>query len=288
MIIQTNQPVILNQKKVALRVSKFWDQISEGWQEVYGKHIHHGYYENNQPISHKAAQDKLLIKISDLLNISNEASILDVGCGIGGSSFYLAEKYHANVTGITLSKKQVKMAEIEAHKLNIKNILFKVEDALSLSSIPDQTFDIIWSLESCEQFYDKALFISQAYRVLKPGGKLMLATWCSSHSEFEGLLANKYRKLCLAFDVPYMPTIEYYYAILSKHHFILNTVLDWSLHVKKSWEVGLSLINTYSFLRLLKLGGLRGLRFAKQIKLMRDAFQEDYIKYGVFIATKEK
>ncbi|SRR5579883_1852933 len=284
MLIKTSQPIILDRDKITLQIAKFWDQISEGWRVIWGKHIHHGFYENDQTISHDVAQHNLIIKLTELLTIPNGATILDVGCGMGGSSIFLAEKYQANVTGITLSQKQASIARAQAAKLN--NVIFKVEDALALPSIPDNSIDIVWSLESCEQFFDKELFIQQAYRVLKPGGKLMLATWCSDREEYHDSDAKSYQKLCLAFDVPYMPTIEWYRETIIKNNFQVNTILDWSHHVKKSWDIGVSLVNAYSFLKLLKLGGLRGLRFAKQIKLMRDAFIQEKVKYGVFVASK--
>lgn len=285
-MVKTNQPIILNREKITHKIAHFWDGISEGWRKIYGPHIHHGYYENNQTITTQDAQEKLIQKLTDLLEIPSEAKILDVGCGMGGTSIYLAKKYHAVITGITLSQKQVNIATQQAQEKNIKNVTFKIEDALSLQSFENNSMDVIWSLESCEQFFDKSLFIQQAFRVLKPGGKLMLATWCSDKPEYEGKFEKKYKKLCRAFDVPYMPTIEYYRQLLKEQNFSLNASLDWSEFVLQSWDNGIMLVNAYSFLQILKMTGWRGLRFAKQIKLMRDAFQENRIQYGVFVATK--
>lgn len=286
MLIKTNQPLLNNHEKMTQQIADFWDQTSEGWQTVWGTHIHHGYYENNQPLNPKEAQEKLIEKLANLVEIAPQDKILDVGCGMGGSSIYLAKNYDALVTGITLSSKQIEIATRNAEKNNIKNVSFKIEDALLLKDFEDNSFDIVWSLESCEQFFDKNMFIKQAYRVLKPGGKLMLATWCSSCEEYEGNLAKKYQKLCLAFDLPYMPTIESYQNFLTAENFSIKLSVDWSLFVKKSWDIGLSLINAYTFIQLLKIGGWRGLRFAKQVKLMRDAFHQNRVFYGVFLAIK--
>ena len=286
MQIKTDHPVTNDRIKITNTIANFWDQISEGWKKIWGPHIHHGFYENNESITPLAAQEKLIEKLADMLQIAPQDQILDVGCGMGGSSLLLAKKYHATVNGITLSQKQVSIATLQAQLENIKNVNFKIEDALSLTSFADNSFDIIWALESCEQFYDKNLFIKQAMRTLKPGGKIMLATWCSSHEEYEGDLAKKYRKLCLAFDLPYMPTIEHYCNLFKMNDFALKETLDWSIYVKKSWDVGVSLINAYSFLQIFKMAGLRGLLFARQIKMMREAFRFNRVKYGVFLATK--
>lgn len=286
MKIKTCQPLMKNHIEITQLISTFWDKISLAWRDIWGPHIHHGFYEDDHAISPIEAQELLIEKITNLLTIRPQARILDVGCGMGGSSLVLAKKYNANVTGVTISAKQRSIAEHQAYVENVQNVNFKIENALSLSSIANKSIDIVWSLESCEQFYDKNLFLKQAFRVLKPGGQLMLATWCSSQEEFENQLAKKYRKLCYAFDLPYMPTFEHYQTILKNNGYNLKQTLDWSHYVEKSWDMGISLVNAYSFFQLLKKGGWRGLQFAKQIKLMRDAFRNGTVKYGVFIATK--
>lgn len=287
MKIKTDVPIINNREKITRKIGQFWDKISEAWQIVWGPHIHHGYYENNSvALTPLQAQEKLIEKLTELLEITPQSKILDVGCGMGGTCIYLANKYQAIVTGITLSQKQVDLATQQAHSIKIQNVEFKIEDALSLASLANNSFDIIWSLESCEQFYDKHLFIQQAHRVLKPGGKLMLATWCSDKDEYINEFAKKYQQLCNAFDSPYMPTIKYYHELLNIKGFDNITTLDWTNYVKKSWDIGISLVNTYTLLQIIKLSGWRGMRFTKQIKLMRDAFNQGSVKYGVFLATK--
>lgn len=286
MLIRTDEVLIPNREQISHQIAKFWDQISEGWRMVWGEHIHHGYYENNQQLTPKEAQEKLIEKLCARLPISAGMQILDAGCGMGGSSMYLSEKYAAHVLGITLSSKQASIARQQAEERNIKNVTFKVEDALALSSMQDNSFDLVWSLESCEQMFDKALFAKQVFRVLKPGGKFLLATWCSSQNSFVGQLAKKYKKLCLAFDLPYMPTTEWYSAMLVKQQFILTEVLDWSHFVKKSWDIGISLVNAYSFFRILKMAGWRGWRFAQQVKMMQEAFHTGRVHYSVFLAEK--
>ncbi len=284
--IKTNSPLLSDRAKITQTIANFWNQISEGWRMVWGPHIHHGYYENNNVLSPLEAQEKLIEKLAEIVDIMPHTKILDAGCGMGGSSLYLAKKYQATVIGITLSDKQVAIATQQAKLENIKHVTFQIEDALSLASFSDNSFDVIWSLESCEQFYDKNLFIKQAFRVLKPNGKLLLATWCSDRDEYEGQLAKKYKKLCQAFDLPYMPSIERYRVLLEKQNFIVKEICDWSTKVAKSWDIGVSLVSAYSFLKILKIAGWRGFRFAKQIKLMQEAFHQQWVRYGVFLAVK--
>jgi len=45
--IQTSQPIMTDNLKTTGNIAAFWDKISEAWREIWGPHIHHGYYENN-------------------------------------------------------------------------------------------------------------------------------------------------------------------------------------------------------------------------------------------------
>jgi tocopherol O-methyltransferase len=283
--MRTDQSIFDNRDVITADIANFWNRTTKAWHKIWGPHIHHGFYEEGKALTPLMAQENLLLKITELLNIRPESRILDVGSGMGGSSLFLAKNYRAHVTGITLSRKQIEIAELEAKKQNIANVNFKIDDALTLHHFSNQTFDMVWSLESCEQFYDKALFLKQAFRVLKPGGKLMLATWCSDREMYIGKMAKQYKKLCTIFDLPYMPSMEFYQKILTQQHFKIECVLDWSSSVKKTWEEGISLLRAYHFLQVWKMFGLHGFRALQKVKMMRDAFFEGRIKYGVFVAS---
>jgi tocopherol O-methyltransferase len=284
--IKTDHPFFHDPNKITQTVADFWDKISDGWHTIWGPHIHHGYYEHDKTLTPLEAQENLLYRLTENLVLPAGSQMLDVGCGMGGSSLYLAKKYNAHVVGVTLSQKQLEIATQKAKAENLSEVKFKIENALSLNSIANESMDCVWSLESCEQFYDKNLFLKQAYRVLKPGGKLMLATWCSDSEAYENAAARAYKKLCIAFDVPYMPTIKHYETLLADQRFTLSAAEDWTAHVEKSWSIGISFANAYSFIALLRMGGLRGLRFVKQLQLMKNAFALGRVKYGVFFAEK--
>jgi tocopherol O-methyltransferase len=288
MEVTTSIPVMTNATKIIANIAKFWDKTSLGWREIWGQHIHHGYYENGEDqysLTAAAAQENLLDKLCILLKPQAGDLLLDVGCGMGGSSIYLTKNYNAKVTGISLSITQLKIAR-EATKTQELSVTYKYDDAHYLANFEDNTFDIVWALESCEQFYDKALFIKQAFRVLKPGGKLLLATWCADREKYSGIAAKHYVSLCKGFDLPYMPTMTYYQQLLEKH-FAVTVMQDWSDNVKNSWEYGINKLKNFSFWKLFTIGGLTGVKLVSKLKLMSCAFKSGQIRYGVFIAIKE-
>ncbi len=287
MSLRTSDCLFTDSHKLTRRVSRFWDRVSPLWHDLWGPHIHHGYYEGQEVLSPVEAQERLVEKLVDLADLTIGQKILDAGCGMGGSTIYLARRFQADVTGISLSRRQIAIANEKARSLPSGQVRFLVEDALSLDSMPNGYFDVVWSLESCEQFFDKPLFFQQAHRVLKPGGALILATWCSGKEELQGKTAKDYVRLCRVFDLPYMPTMEFYLRALRAEGFKLEVTEDWSENVATSWTAGISFSKKLSAIRLLAKGGLRALTFIRHLKIMEEGYKNGAVKYGVFLARKK-
>ncbi|KAJ1431253.1 S-adenosyl-L-methionine-dependent methyltransferase [Ochromonadaceae sp. CCMP2298] len=167
-----------------------WEE--EGILEYYwGEHIHLGYYQESVraksallPPSKNFIQAKYdfideMLKFGRFELASKPQRILDVGCGIGGTSRYLAKKFgpETSVTGITLSQNQANRASALALEQGVPNAQFRVMDALAME-YADDTFDYVWACESGEHMPDKKKYVEEMTRVLKPGGKIVIATWC--------------------------------------------------------------------------------------------------------------
>lgn len=92
---------------------------------------------------------------------------------------FLAKKFgdSASVVGITLSGNQAKRAAALAEQQGVRNAEFRVMDALAMD-FPDNSFDLVWACESGEHMPDKKRYIEEMTRVLKPGGRIVVATWC--------------------------------------------------------------------------------------------------------------
>lgn len=138
--------------------------------------VHYGMWDENTGNFKEALLNSNQI-LMDIAGIPAGARILDAGCGVGGSSFFLAEKRAARVTGITLSEKQLEFANHKNHQLDLsERVDFKLED-YSNTSFPDDTFDLIWAIESFTSAQDKIKLANEASRILKPGGKIIIADY---------------------------------------------------------------------------------------------------------------
>ena len=162
-------------------VANSYDEWTEdGILEFYwGEHIHLGHYGSPPKPAKDFIQAKHdfvheMVRWGGLENLPAGTTLLDVGCGIGGSSRILAKDYSFDVTGVTISPQQVKRAqELTPAGVDAK---FQVDDAMALS-FPDASFDVVWSVEAGPHMPDKAVFARELLRVLKPGGILVVADW---------------------------------------------------------------------------------------------------------------
>jgi len=113
----------------------------------------------------------------EICGISEGEKILDAGCGVGGAAFYLNCERNAEVTGISLSQKQIEAArEIAGKKGVAERVSFQVMDFIR-TTFRDESFDVVWACESVCQAQDKTAFIKESFRVLKKGGKLIICDY---------------------------------------------------------------------------------------------------------------
>ncbi|MDH5612115.1 MAG: class I SAM-dependent methyltransferase [Gammaproteobacteria bacterium] len=116
-----------------------------------------------------------LIKLAEF---TPDMHILDVGCGVGGSTRRLSHETGCLVTGIDLSDEYIDAAERLTQLLNMQErVKFH---ACSATALPydDNTFDGVWSIQMNMNVEDKLLWLQEVYRVLKPGCRAILYEVC--------------------------------------------------------------------------------------------------------------
>jgi ubiquinone/menaquinone biosynthesis C-methylase UbiE len=105
----------------------------------------------------------------DQLNFSNQDHILDVGCGLGGATRFVADNYGSRVTGIDLSQEYTETGEALSNWVKLdKQITLQQGSALSMP-FEDETFDGGYMLHVGMNIEDKAVLFTEIYRVLRPG-----------------------------------------------------------------------------------------------------------------------
>lgn len=110
------------------------------------------------------------------LELKQGQKVLDVGCGIGGGDFYMAENFDVDVVGIDLSINMVSFALERAigRKCSVE---FEVADCTK-KNYPDNTFDVIYSRDTILHIQDKPALFRDFFKWLKPGGKVLISDYC--------------------------------------------------------------------------------------------------------------
>ena len=275
------------------QIQQFYDASSGLWEQVWGEHMHHGYYgpTGKEKKDRRQAQIDLIEELLNWAGVGQAEQILDVGCGIGGSSLYLAQKFNARATGITLSPVQASRATERAQEAGLDTeVQFQVADALEMP-FADNSFDFVWSMESGEHMPDKEKFLQECYRVLKPGGTFLMATWCHRPitpatgeltADEKQHLADIYRVYCL----PYVISVPEYEAIAHNLSFQNIRTADWSDAVAPFWDTVIdSAFEPKAIFGLLQ-SGWSTIEAALSLGLMSRGYQRGLIRFGLLCASK--
>jgi len=276
--------------KLNQNIQKFYDASTRLWEETWGEHMHHGYYgpDGTAEKDHFQAQIDMIEEFLRWGNVTQPRKILDVGCGVGGSSLYLANKFGAEVTGITLSPVQVSRAKtraIEAERA--EQTRFYAADAMN-PPFPNESFDLIWSLESGEHMPDKQRFLQTCFDLLKPGGIFLMATWCHrpESPELTPDERNSLEKIYQAYHLPYIISISEYADLAKNVGFTAIETADWTEAVAPFWKAVVRSVFRVKSITGLAQAGFSTIRGAMAMSLMISGYRSGLIRFGLLQGRK--
>jgi ubiquinone/menaquinone biosynthesis C-methylase UbiE len=114
------------------------------------------------------------VRLAQLAQINGSERVLDVGCGIGGPSRYLASKFGCQVTGLDLTADFVALAGMLAQRTRLSDkVSYRQGDALDMP-FADASFDLVWSQNAAMNIADRDRLYGEMRRVLTPAGRLAL------------------------------------------------------------------------------------------------------------------
>ncbi|WP_181802666.1 SAM-dependent methyltransferase [Streptomyces shenzhenensis] len=157
------------------KVGRLYDRYTDLGSATLGENLHFGYWDTpDSPVPLEEATDRLTDLMTDRLHIGPDSRVLDLGCGTGRPALRIAGRTGADVTGISISHKQVERATALAADHDLAGrVRFERADAMDLPFAED-SFDAVIALESIIHMPDRAHVLRQVGRVLRPGGRLVL------------------------------------------------------------------------------------------------------------------
>jgi len=192
--------------------------------------------------------------VMNIAKVKEGSRVLDAGCGVGGSGIFLAKNKKAKVSGITLSEEQYKFAIENSSKLNMNDLLdFRLED-FTKTSFASNSFDLIWCIESITSSPEKKLFAQEAFRLLKKGGKLIIADYFNTLKDKKdpNNYLEKWRKTWsmapIESETEYLPKfLENGFSLVENHDYSRN-ILPTSKRMYYSSVLGTVPSATYNLL----------------------------------------
>jgi phosphoethanolamine N-methyltransferase len=120
--------------------------------------------------------------ITALLHLRPGMQVLDVGCGLGGSAFYMASQYGVKVHGVDLSHNMIALAHVRCTEAGLSDrVTFEQGDILTFN--PSRHYDCVYSRDAFLHIQDKSRLLRVLMTCLKPGGRLVFTDYTCGEGE---------------------------------------------------------------------------------------------------------
>ena len=259
-----------------------YDLTTVFYRLLWGEHIHHGLWSADE--TPRVAQLRLTETLAAEAGITGNEDVLDVGCGMGGSSLWLAAR-GCRVTGVTISGLQRRWAALAARRRGLHHrTRFVRADAEALELTP-QSVDVVWSIECTEHLFDKAAFFQRAAGWLRPGGRVAICAWLAGDAQ-DCETVKHVERVCEGFFCPSLGTAADYTSWMQRAGLRVERELDWTKRVERTWEICQQRVARAGMPLLARCLGRRTSLFVNRFETILSAYRSGAMRYGCFIARR--
>ncbi|GAV02065.1 hypothetical protein RvY_12677 [Ramazzottius varieornatus] len=126
--------------------------------------------------------DHTTMEFCRLFHLQRGQKVLDVGCGIGGSAFFMAQEYGVHVHGVDLSSNMISIGIQRRREGNFHGVDFEICNVMTKPFEPD-SYDLVYSRDVILHIDDKRRLFEILFRCLKPGGQFFITDYCCGEKE---------------------------------------------------------------------------------------------------------
>jgi tocopherol O-methyltransferase len=250
---------------------------------LWGPHIHHGLWDADEPP--RAAQLQLTERLANLAGVSARHTLVDIGCGMGASSIHLVKTRQCRAVGVTLSPLQRHWAAMAAGWHGVgADTKFYCADAEDIE-FPAESFDVIWSIECTEHFFNKPQFFARAAQWLKPGGAIAICAWLAGDTT-DADRTRQVEDVCEGFFCPSLGTSHDYVQWMERADLHVDDWFDWTDRVARTWEICRERVRRSRVRWLARIINHDSVMFLDRFKTILAAYESGAMRYGCFIAHK--
>jgi tocopherol O-methyltransferase len=231
--LEGTQMIRPNVVQTTAAVAAHYDQLDRYYREIWGDHVHHGYWATGSE-SVEQAVEALVDLLADRLDLHPGQQLCDIGCGYGATAQYLASRHDLHVTGMTVSEAQASQARTRVAASG--GVTIHVRDWLA-NGLPEKNFDRAYAIESSEHMPDKQRFFDEAFRTLKPGGLFAVCAWLACDNPRPWQVRHLLEPICREGRLPGMGDEADYLALARGAGFDVVSVEDLSGRVSRTWRI---------------------------------------------------
>ncbi|MEZ5040413.1 MAG: methyltransferase domain-containing protein [Saprospiraceae bacterium] len=208
-----------------------------GWDLRYSLAMHYGYWDEKTK-NFRSSLNRMNEALASFGGIQSGAVVLDAGCGVGGSSIFLAKELGCKVTGISLSEQQVESARNNAKAKRVElSTRFEKADFRS-TPFEAASFDVVWALESAVYDAEKHDFLQEVFRLLKPGGRLILGEYIKTPQVMRPREKKIFYKWLNAWAITDLSTLDHLKAVATARGFQQVEIKNVTPQIRKSsWRM---------------------------------------------------
>jgi tocopherol O-methyltransferase len=153
-----------------------WSDYRAVWMNSANRALHFGYWDGSVR-NHAGSLIRMNEIMAEEVGVGAGDRVLDAGCGVGGTAMWLAAELQARVVGISITMEHVLRARTYARRRGLQDqVTFEIADFAD-TALPSESFDVVWAQESVCHDGDSRPFLQEAYRLLRPGGHVVVEDW---------------------------------------------------------------------------------------------------------------